>query len=125
MGLFDFFKKKTSPLEEMIEKMHNSIFPKGPKDINAGTDELLCILENKVSREVAKSIFLKSTAISRISEKFDKERLRTHLAGYAIQYFTEKQLDMLYNYLIALKAAMMIHQRTPSEVKRDGETYFW
>ena len=125
MGLFDFFKKKKSPMEEMLEKMTNSFFPKGEKDIEAGTSELLFILENKINKETAKSIFLKSVSISRISQKFDKQRLKAHLAGYAIQHFNEQQIDKFYGYLVALSAAMMIHQRTPSEVRREGDNYVW
>jgi len=33
MGLFDFLKPKKNPMEEMMEKISNSIFPKGEKDI--------------------------------------------------------------------------------------------
>lgn len=125
MGLFDFLKPKKSPLNEHMERLSNSMFPKGQKDIDAGTNELLFILKNKISRETAQGIFLKSIAISRISQKFDKERLRAHLAGYCLQHFSEQQLDDYYNYLSALTAAMLVHQRTPSEVRRQGDAYIW
>jgi hypothetical protein len=125
MGLFDFFKPKPNPLADFYGKMSNQIFPKGDKDINAATSELLNILNNKISKETAKSIFFKSVMISRMSENFDKERLKAHLEGYCIQHFTEAQIQNYFNYLVALKAAMAIHRRTPSEVRREGETYVW
>ena len=125
MGLFDFLKPKKNPMEEMMEKISNSIFPKGEKDIDAGTKELLHILNNKIDYDTAKSIFLKSAAISRISEKFDKERLKSHLAGYCIQHFSDEQVEKFHGYLTALSAAMMIHRRTPSEVRREGDKHVW
>ncbi|GEM_PF-1441217 len=125
MGLFDFLKPKKNPMEEMMEKISNSIFPKGEKDIDAGTKELLYILNYKIDYDTAKSIFLRSAVISRISEKFDKERLKTHLAGYCLQHFSDEQVEKFHEYLIALSAAMMIHRRTPSEVRREGDTYVW
>ena len=125
MGFFDFLKSSKNPMDEIFEKMSNSIFPKGEKDIDAGTKELLHILNNKIDYNTAKSIFLKSVVISRISESFDKERLRTHLAGYCLNHFNDAQVANYYNYLVALSAAMMIHRRTPSEVKRNGDIYSW
>lgn len=125
MGLFDFLKQKKDPIEEMMEKISNSIFPKGEKDINAGTKELLYILNNKIDYDTAKLIFLRSAAISRISEKFDKERLKSHLAGYCIQHFNNEQVEKFYGYLTALSVAMMVQRRTPSEVRREGNVYVW
>ena len=125
MGFFDFLKPPPNPLGEIFEKMSNSIFPKGEKDIDAGTKELLHILNNKIDYDTAKSIFLKSVVISRISESFDKERLRAHLAGYCLNHFNDAQVASYYNYLVALSTAMMIHRRTPSEVKRNGDIYSW
>jgi hypothetical protein len=31
MGLFDFLKPKKNPLDEMLDNLSNSIFPKGEK----------------------------------------------------------------------------------------------
>jgi hypothetical protein len=45
MGSFDFLKSKKSPMEEMFEKMNNSIFPKGDKDLDAGVQGLMRILD--------------------------------------------------------------------------------
>jgi hypothetical protein len=125
MGIFDFLKPKKNPMEEAFEKMHNSIFPKGERDINAGIQELLRILDNKIDTKTARSILIKSAAISRISEKFDKERLRVHLAGYCLHHFNDKQLDKYFNYLTAMSVAMQIHRATPSEIQRRGDEYFW
>lgn len=122
MGLFDFFKPKKT---DVFEKMYNQMFPKGEKDVNAGTDELLYILNSSVSRETARSIFTKATALSNVAEKFDEERLRVHLAGYCLQHFSEEQVKKFHGYLVALKAAMLINRKTPSEVRRNGDAYYW
>jgi hypothetical protein len=125
MGLFDFLKKKKSPLDETIEKMTKSMFPKGKKDIEAGTRELLYIFDNKVDEGTAQSIFMKSVSKSRISKKFDKEWLKAHLSGYCLQHFTENQIDKFHDYLVALSFAMMINGKTPSDVRREGDAYLW
>ncbi|WP_016777196.1 hypothetical protein [Anaerophaga thermohalophila] len=122
MGLFS---KKKKPMNDMMAQMSASIFPKGEKDINAVTDEILLILHNKINRKEATNIALKSVFISRMSKEFDIERLKAHLAGYCLQYFNDDQVKKLHDYLTALSAAMMIHRRTPSEVRRDGDAYVW
>ena len=66
MGFFDFLKPKPSPMNDMLAQMHAKIFPKGQKDMDAVTDALLYILDNKISRSEAQNIAVKSTAISRI-----------------------------------------------------------
>lgn len=125
MGLFDFFKPKKNELKDNLAHIFNSYFPKGEKDINAGTDELLFILNNKISRYEAKNIFIKSVTLSRIAEKFDKGRLKVHLSRYCLHYFNENQINKFYDYLVALSAAMMSHRRTPSEVIKKGDDYRW
>jgi len=125
MGFFDFFKSKKKPGNELLESLTNSLFPKGIKDIQAGTNELLYILNNKIDSSIAENIFVKSSAISRIAKDFDKERLKLHLSGYCIQYFNDSQIDKYYNYLKTLSIAMLIDNRTPSEVRRVGENYVW
>ena len=126
MGLFDFLKpKKSNEQNEMMARMNATIFPKGEKDINACVDELLRILENKISRTDAKTIVLKSVFISRISNGFTKERLRAHLAPYALQHFNEEQLMNFWGYLIGIQAIMLQDRKTPSEIKWDGSKYVW
>ena len=86
MGLFDFFKPKKPKTNEVFEKISNQMFPKGEKDINAGADELMRILKNKINKDLAKNVFLKSMAISKIVENFDEERLRlTSLSLYTVE----------------------------------------
>ena len=125
MGLFDFLKSKESKYSEGMARMDATIFPKGEKDVNAATSELLHILNNKVSRNDAKNIVLKSIAISYLSDPFTRERLKKHLERYCIQHFNNMQIDKFYKYLIALTLARGINQRTPSEVCRDGDEYYW
>ena len=86
---------------------------------------MLYILNNKIDSSIAENIFVKSSAISRIAKDFDKERLKLHLSGYCIQYFNDSQIDKYYNYLKTLSIAMLIDNRTPSEVRRVGENYVW
>jgi hypothetical protein len=139
MGLFNFFKPKKNDLQSIVDhlrdsnpeikknvkNMLNSYFPMGVADYNAGIDELLHILNNKISRKKAMLILVKSVIISRISQPFDKERLRLHLSGYCLNYFTENQLDMFLRYLTVLATVNILYNASPSEVKRDGETYYW
>jgi hypothetical protein len=125
MGFLSFLRHKKIPLKERLDKMFDSMFPKGEKDVKAGTKELLCILNNKIDYGTARTIFLKSIAISRIAKEFDKERLKIHLTGYCIHHFNEAQIEKYYNYLVALSTAMLIHNRTPSEVRRVGDAYVW
>ena len=125
MGLFDFLKPKKDNLNDEMGNIFNSFFPKGEKDINAATDELLHILNNKIARDEAKNIIVKSIAISRISESFDLDRLKTHLAGYCLHLFNESQLKKYFSYLVALTAAMLVNRKTPSEVRREGDVYLW
>lgn len=116
MGLFDFFRKKKNLQSEMMKKMADNLFPKGEQDINAGANELLRILENNISRDEAKNIFVKSYALCAISERFDKNRLKTHLSGYCLQYFTEKQIVEFHGYLASLVFARVFSGKSPSQV---------
>ena len=124
MGLFDFLKSKKLEKSEVIEKIKNQIFPRGDRDIQAGTDELLFILNNKIDRNLAQSIFMKSMAISFFTKEFDKERLHTHLSGYCIQYFDPEQMKTFYNYLTFLNFSRVAFGRTPSEIRRENGKYF-
>lgn len=125
MRFFDLFKSKKKPLSDFTESMLKSMFPKGMIDIQSGTNELLYILNNKIDYSTAESIFVRSAALSRISKDFDKERLRSHLSGYCIEHFENSQIDHYYDYLIALGVAMILNNRTPSEVRREGKIYVW
>lgn len=125
MGLFDFLKPKKSNLDSNLSQLLNTFFPKGETDINAGTDELLLILNNKIDRKEARNIFVKSVSMSRVASKFNKERLINHLNGYCLQHFNETQLDKFFDYLTALTVAMSIHGSSPVEIKRDGDAYVW
>jgi hypothetical protein len=124
MGLFDFLKpKKNNELNDTLAHMLNSFFPKGEKDINAVTDELLRILNNRIGREEARNIAVKSVSISRISEKFDEDRLKAHLKGYCLHHFNDKQVKQFHGYLAFLTVADVMFRKTPSEVKCDGDMY--
>ena len=125
MKFFSFFKPKKDPWKKIFQKMDEAAFPNGSKDIDAGANELLHILDNKIDYELARNIFKKSVGISMLAENFDKERLVGHLSGYCIKYFSSEQIDSFYKYLLALAAAMKFSRKSPSEVKRDGENYSW
>lgn len=121
MGFFDFLKPKPSPLNDMLAQMNAKFFPKGEKDMNAVTDALLFILNDKIGRDEARNIAVKSVAISRISKEFSKERLKQHLAGYCLQHFNDKQIETFHGYLAFLIVADVMFRKTPSEVVREGE----
>jgi len=92
MGIFDFLKPKKDPMEEVYQDMMNSIFPNGEEDINSATTELVHVLNETIACKEAKTILIKAAVISRISEEFDEERLRKHLAGYCLHHFNQKQV---------------------------------
>ncbi|WP_299164219.1 hypothetical protein [uncultured Eudoraea sp.] len=128
MGLFDFLnpeKRRTQKTMRILKNLLESRFPKGDKDINAAANELLYILNNRISLDEAQEIVRLSTGISRISRDFTKERLRRHLAGYCLHHFTDSQVKEFHRYLNVLNDAMMIHGRSPSEIRRMGDLYVW
>lgn len=107
MKLFDFLKKSksanNSELKEIFGKMTKEIFPNGQKDIDERTNILLRILNNKIDKQTANTIVIRSSSIcytSNLRGEFDLERLRQHLAGYSLQYFDEKQLQDFYILLV-------------------------
>lgn len=125
MGLFDFLKPKKTELDNNLSQLLKTFFPKGEMDINAGTNELLLILNNSINKNEARNIFIKSVSLSRVASNFDKERIINHLDGYCLQHFNEKQLDKFFNYLTALAVAMKVHGSSPVEIKRNGDAYVW
>lgn len=125
MGLFDIFKKKQNPLEEMIARLNDQMYPKGKKDIIAGVNEVSAIIGGRASEETVRTIFLRANALANTAENFDEQRLELHLKGYAIEYFNAAKIKQLHNYLLALKSARVFSNRTPSEVTRNGDTYLW
>lgn len=128
MGLFNFFKKKTNPIDEMREQMNNIMFPKGKKDIDSATNELLRILKHSIPFDEAKSILIKSTIICFLSgekEKFSKERLTLHLKGYCLNHFNDNQISQFYDFIIAMESARTFSNKTPSEVKHIDGGYIW
>jgi len=60
MGLFDFFKKKPNPIDELREQMNNKMFPKGKKDIDSATNELLRILNHSIPFNEAQTLLTRS-----------------------------------------------------------------
>tara|TARA_B100000809_G_scaffold142007_1_gene139575 strand:+ start:1105 stop:1392 length:288 start_codon:yes stop_codon:yes gene_type:complete len=92
MRIFDFLRPKKSKLDRALDDVMRHTFPNGSRDINAGADELLLIIDHKVSREEAQEIFVGSVAISRMSKRFDEERLRLHLIGSGREYFNDEQV---------------------------------
>jgi hypothetical protein len=104
MGLFNFLKKKKGKeLDNLLNEMTKVIFPNGQQDIDDGTNELLHILQNKVDKNTAKTILMRCSSIcytTGMRNEFNRERLKAHLAGYALQYFNENQLDRFYYYLL-------------------------
>jgi hypothetical protein len=61
MGFFDFLKPKRNEALDAAQAMLKQVFPNGEIDYQAGTAEVLHILNNSVSKEIARNIFTKST----------------------------------------------------------------
>lgn len=105
MGLFGKSPEKTeNPINELIKR----IFPNGKPDIDEGTDELLRILNNSISREIARNIFVKSFARSTMDSNFDINELRIHLDGYCNGVFSAVEMQQLLDYLTARKIGMVL-----------------
>lgn len=125
MGLFNFLQFRKNPEEKRLEDKAKPMCPKGKKDIQAGTEELLYILDDKVDYKMAKTIFLKAITASRLSKKFKRDKLEEHLAEYCIQYFTPTQIDKFHRYLESLQVAMSIRGKSPADVEKKGHSYTW
>jgi hypothetical protein len=123
MGLFDFLKPKKNELNESFAHMSSSFFPKGEKDIDAVTESILFILNNKISKDEAKNIAIKSVAISRISDEFTEIRLIAHLSRYCLHHFNDDQIKTFHGYLSFLKIGSMRFGKTPSEIIRQGDKW--
>ena len=128
MGFFDFLKpKQKDPLDEYAQTMMKLVFPAGEVDLQAGTTEVLNILNHSIAR----NIFVKSTMICWIvtmkkdaDNKFDVDRLRMHLSTYCIEHFNERQIKRLHGYQVSMLAASLMG-KTPKDVKSSGEDYYF
>lgn len=125
MGFLDFFKSKKSNNNDLMERMDASIFPKGQKDQNAVVDQLLIILNNSMSKDLAINIAVKTCAYSFLTEKFDIQDFKSHLERYCLDKFSETQFKQFYHYHLAIRSAKKFHNKTPSEIWRDGDYYYW
>ena len=125
MKIFKIFSRKKTISEK--PQLQNEIdhFPNGEADIFAGTNEVLLIVEGKISRAEARNIFLKSVNMSREPLKLDRERLVSHLSAYCIHHFSSVQIDKYLSYLTALTVACNIFDCSPIDVERDGDGYIW
>jgi hypothetical protein len=114
-------KRDKNELKGSFEKIQKEIFPNGRKDINEGASELLRILDNTIDFKTAENIFVLSSSICYISNMnngFNKERLKQHLAPYAIQYFNDSSLSEFYKYLIS-KSKKTIDYNDILEISRE------
>ncbi|MCX8020842.1 MAG: hypothetical protein N2747_10150 [Chitinophagaceae bacterium] len=97
-------KQDKGELNSLLEKIHKEIFPNGKQDIDEGTKELLRILNYSIDEKTAQNIFVKSSSICYITSmngSFSKERLKQHLAPYALKYFDDYTINQFYNYLLS------------------------
>ncbi|MBS9773781.1 MAG: hypothetical protein KGV59_01310 [Tenacibaculum sp.] len=122
--------QKTEPdidIKKLVREMFQQVFPNGQKDIQEGTNALLNILNHSVDRKTAEDIFVKSSVIchgASIKQEFNKERLKTHLAPYALHYFNNVSFNEFYNYLISRNSkALLLNEffnRFNEEQSRSG-----
>jgi len=117
-------------LQELLAKMQKEIFPNGEIDIKEGTNELLRILNNSIDVNTAENILFESSFIcytTSLNGQFSKERLRQHLAPYALHYFSDNALSKFYDYLLSKNqraalsdaAKMFAQQFNPSGTDED------
>jgi len=115
-------------METSIDKFYSNVsehfLPKGEKDIKAGGLEIYSILNNGISLDICRGIFLKSLAIMMMSDTFTKERLIKHLEhSKTIGYFDDQQIEQYYKYLISVRVAA-VKKKSPSSIKRNGAEYY-
>jgi hypothetical protein len=122
MGLFDFLKPKPSKTEEIFARMRAEMFPKGQKDVDAVVDSLLFIVNNKINRQEAERIVLKSMAMNFLSapNEFTKERLKEQCP----HHFNEKEVELFHGYISFLFIASQRFGKTPSELIREGDAWY-
>ena len=125
MSLLKFFSRKKNVFNQNDLQLVPDYFPNGEADMIAGTNEVLLILEGKIGRAEARTIFIQSVNMSREPLKFDRERLVAHLSVYCIQHFNNAQIDKFQSYLTALTVANNIFDSSPISVERDGDGYIW
>lgn len=97
-------KQNKSQQQDLFDKINLEIFPNGQKDIDDGTKRLLEILNNRIDQTTATNILVKTSCIcyiSTLNNTFSKERLKQHLAPYALHYFDDSSFDIFYKYLIS------------------------
>lgn len=104
MKLFNFLKpKEQNSLDSKISSILKQLFPNGQKDIDERTNALLHILNNKVDAQTATTILIRSSSLcytTNLRNAFNIERLRQHLAGYCLHYFSDKALQEFYILLV-------------------------
>lgn len=101
MGLLNFFRKpKKTELQNTVDEIYKDLFPNGEKDLKTGIDFLLQLTSNKLSYTEARLIYIKSFSLSKISKDFSIERLTQHLNGQPINYFSKKQIEEYFVFLM-------------------------
>ena len=97
-------KPQENGFQDLMQKMQKEIFPNGEKDIEDGSNQLLLILNHSIDKKTAANIFVKSSSIcytSSLNDEFSMERLKEHLASYALKYFDNQALRRFYDYLLS------------------------
>lgn len=125
MSFFNFFYRKRKISTESIAETNQNCFPKGEADMIAGTNEVILILEGKISRAEARDIFIKCVNMSCEPLKLDRDRLVANLEDSSVHYFDNAQTDKFLSYLTALTVARNIFDCSPIDVERDGDGYIW
>lgn len=105
--------------------MHMLLYPNGKVDYDAGVNELLSILDNKIDRQTASGIFSKARACAHTSSDFSADRLRLHLQPYALHFFNDYQLDRFFRFLMSCSILALTQHKGPSEIRIvNGDYYF-
>ena len=90
--------------QDLLLEASKEVFPNDKEDIEDGANELLRILNHQIDKNTAKMIFIRSSCIcytTSLDDEFSIERLKQHLAPYALQYFDNQALSSFYTYLLS------------------------
>lgn len=100
MGLNTIFRGASALApRQAYARFQHTLFPPGERDINRGTNRVLAILQHAISRDLARRIYTRASAVALASPAFDVLRLRRHLASYCLERFTDAQVRELHGFL--------------------------
>lgn len=100
MGLFDFLKSpEERKQEEMMQKMHQQIFPGGLAQIEKEISEVRALFDFKYTKDDVKSTYNQAVAIYFLAKDKSPERIISSILHNHASVLTKADAIKLYQYL--------------------------